>query len=64
MLTRSTRAIYRNCPAMMARIQVLAASLLVPMETPTKKPVMAPIEESRLNTRAAYHVIPVERRMA
>ena len=48
---------------MTARTQLSAASLLVPMETPTKNPVMAPIEESRLNTRAAYHVIPVERRM-
>ena len=63
MLTRSTRDIYRNCPAMMARIQLSAASLSVPMETPTKKPVMAPSEESRLNTIAAYHVIPVWRRM-
>ena len=63
-LTRSTKAMYRNCPAVTARIHSVAFSLSVPTATPVKNPTIAASEEMKLKRSAVYHRIPVERRMA
>jgi hypothetical protein len=54
---------YRKMPAAKARIQLLALALLVPTATPTKKPMTAASAEIKLKPRAAYQLMPVERRM-
>ena len=55
---------YRNTPAAAAKIQPLASLLAVPIATPTKNPITAVREDTKLNRRAAYHVRPVDRRIA
>jgi len=62
--TKSTRATYKNIPAVIANIQGVAPSSVLPIATPMNIPIMAVMAERKLYNSATYHLIPLDSRIA
>ena len=58
LLTKSTSPMYRNSPAVMARIHSLAVSVFRLTATPMNNPMIAVRDDMKLNNRAVNQWIP------